>query len=268
MHFGTALRLLRLDTGLTLRDMARRIGVSSAYLSRVEHGRDPAPTPDRLIAIARALDLPPLLLIELADQTSPLVSTYMSRVPAAASLFFDVARRDLSSAEVSRLRALVEREFPDERAERARRVRLLSWLSADRLVLDLVCNGMDDVVEIAVSRLGLPSGSAAREVAGHILAREQEAPSLLGSGVAVPHALGREMNGRAALVTLARPLRELTPDRKPVRLAVVVAAPSGGRSIELLAQVARLAGRGLADELCGLRSPERLLRKLEALEAA
>jgi PTS system nitrogen regulatory IIA component len=268
MHFGSALRLLRLDTGVSLRDMARRIGVSSAYLSRVEHGVDPAPTPDRLVAIARALELPPLLLVELADQTSPMVSSYMARVPAAASLFFEIARRDLSNAEVSRLGALLEREFPDQRAARAGRVRLRKWLEADRLVLDLACTGMDDVIEIAVSRLGLPSGAAARAVAGHILARERDAPSVLGSGVAVPHALGSQMPDRAALVTLARPLRESTPDGKPVRLAVVVAGARGARSLELLVQVARLAGRGLADELCGLRSPDKLLRKLEALEAA
>jgi len=264
MHFGSALRLLRLDTGLSLRDLAGRIGVSSAYLSRVEHGHDPAPTPDRLMAIARALDLPPILLIELADQSSPLVSSYMSRVPAAASLFLDIARRDLSSGEVARLRALVDREFPPGRAARRPAVRLRPWLTADRLVLDLVCSGMEDVVEIAAARLGV-SGRAARAAAEHILARERESPSLLGSGVALPHALGSHLPRAAALVTLARPLREETPDGEPVRLAVVVSASS--RSLELLAQVARLASRGLADELCGVTRPERLLERLEALES-
>jgi nitrogen PTS system EIIA component len=267
MHFGTALRLLRLDTGLSLRDLARQIGVSSAYLSRVEHGHDPAPTPDRLVAIARALDLPPFLLVELADQTSPLVSSYMSRVPSAAALFLDIARRDLSSGEVARLRALVEREFPRARATRRRAVRLGSWLSPDRLVLGLACSGMDDVVEIAAARFGLRDGAATRAVAAQILAREGEAPSLLGSGVAVPHALGSHLPRAAALVTLARPLRQPTPDGEPVRLAVVMAGSAGARTIELLAHVARLAARGLADELCGVTEPDRLLGRLEALES-
>jgi len=267
MHFGSALRLLRLDTGLRLRDLASRIGVSSAYLSRVEHGHDPAPTPDRLMAIARALDLPPLLLVELADQSSPLVSSYMSRVPAAASLFLDIARRDLSSGEVARLRDLVEREFPRGRAARRRVVRLRPHLRAERLVLDLACSGVEDVVEVAVARLGLGNARSARAVADHILARERESPSLLGSGVALPHALGSQLPRAATLVTLAKPLREATPDGEPVRLAVVVSASAGSRSLELLAQVARLASRGLADELCGIRSPERLLERLEALES-
>jgi PTS system nitrogen regulatory IIA component len=267
MHFGSALRLLRLDTGLSLRDLASRIGVSSAYLSRVEHGHDPAPTPDRLMAIARELDLPPLLMVELADQSSPLVSSYMSRVPAAASLFLDIARRDLSSAEVARLRDLVDREFPRGRAAQRRVVRLRRWLSEDRLVLDLVCGDLEDVVETAAARLGVRGGPSARSVADQILARERESPSLIGSGVALPHALGSQLPRAAALVTLARPLREATPDGKPVRLAVVVAGSTGSRSLELLAQVARLASRGLAHELCGITSPERLLHRLEALES-
>jgi nitrogen PTS system EIIA component len=267
MHFGAALRLLRLDTGLSLRDLARRIGVSSAYLSRVENGHDPAPTPDRLVAIARTLDLPPLLLVELADQAGPLVSSYMARVPAAASLFFDIARRDLSGAEVARLRALVEREFPLARSSRRRAVKLRQSLTADRIVVDLVCSGMEDVIEIAVSRFGLRDGGAARAVAGQIVAREREAPSLLGDGVAAPHALGSHLPAAVALVTLGRPLRESTPDRKPVRLALVVAGPTGSRSLELIAQIARLAGRGLADQLASLRDPDRILARLDALES-
>lgn len=267
MHFGTAMRLLRLDTGLSLRDLARRIGVSSAYLSRVEHGHDRAPTPDRLVAIARALELPPLLLMELADQSSPLVSSYMARVPAAASLFLDIARRDLSSGEVARLRALVEREFPRARAGRRRSVQLRPWLTPDRVVLGLACGSMEDVIEVAAARLGLGDGAVARSIAAQILAREQEAPSLLGSGVALPHALGSQLPRAAALVTLSRPLREPTPDRKPVRLVAVVAGSTGARSIELLAHIARLAARGLADQLCSATEPERLLARLEVLES-
>jgi transcriptional regulator with XRE-family HTH domain len=43
MDFGATLRLLRLGSGLSLRDLARRLGVSSTYLSRVENGLDPVP---------------------------------------------------------------------------------------------------------------------------------------------------------------------------------------------------------------------------------
>ncbi len=37
--FGEKIRKLRAERGLTLRDMAKAIGVSSAYLSALEHGK-------------------------------------------------------------------------------------------------------------------------------------------------------------------------------------------------------------------------------------
>ena len=42
--FGARLRQIRAERGLTLKEMAQGIGVSSAYLSALEHGRRGAPT--------------------------------------------------------------------------------------------------------------------------------------------------------------------------------------------------------------------------------
>lgn len=42
--FGAKLRALRSEKGVTLKDMAEAIGVSSAYLSALEHGRRGRPT--------------------------------------------------------------------------------------------------------------------------------------------------------------------------------------------------------------------------------
>jgi transcriptional regulator with XRE-family HTH domain len=42
--FGAKLRELRADRGLTLLDMAKAIGVSSAYLSALEHGKRGMPS--------------------------------------------------------------------------------------------------------------------------------------------------------------------------------------------------------------------------------
>ena len=59
---GGTLRRLRLESGISLRDLARRLGVSSAYLSRVEHGLDAVPTPERLEAMAEELGVPAAML--------------------------------------------------------------------------------------------------------------------------------------------------------------------------------------------------------------
>ena len=112
MHFGATLRMLRLDAGIGLRELAARIGVSSAYLSRVEHGRDPAPTPDRLATIADALQMPRALLFDLAQQTGPAVSGYLERAPEAGLLMLEIARRNLGRSEIARIKAFIDAEFP------------------------------------------------------------------------------------------------------------------------------------------------------------
>src|SRR6185436_16712563 len=101
MHLGATLRLLRIESGFGLRHLARRLGVSSAYLSRVENGVDPVPTSGRLEEIAKALRLPPRLLIDAAQRQSPRVQRYLEREPQAADLLLDLAERDLDAAQLA-----------------------------------------------------------------------------------------------------------------------------------------------------------------------
>ncbi len=42
-EFGKAIRKIRLDKGEILKDMAKRLGISSAFLSAVENGRKNVP---------------------------------------------------------------------------------------------------------------------------------------------------------------------------------------------------------------------------------
>src|SRR5688572_273470 len=118
MHFGATLRLLRLESGLGLRDLARRLNVSGAYLSRVENGLDSIPTSARVEAIAGALQIPAPLLLELAHRVSPLVVDYVDAVPQAGSLLLEIADRRLSAAELSELRDFLNERFPSKQAAR------------------------------------------------------------------------------------------------------------------------------------------------------
>src|SRR5688572_10745331 len=153
MEFGAALRLLRMGAGFTIRDLAEKIGVSSVYLSRVEHGHDAPPTPDRLAEIARVLRLPPDLLIELSDNVAPVVARYLARVPAANALFVEIARRDLSPAQVAHLKSVLDRDFPA--AQRAKRVSLplSALITPDRVVSKLSCDSFEEAIEVASIRL-------------------------------------------------------------------------------------------------------------------
>jgi DNA-binding XRE family transcriptional regulator len=58
MAFGRYIRRAREQRALTVTEVAKRLDISIAYLSRIERERE-KPPPDRLMtALARALDLP------------------------------------------------------------------------------------------------------------------------------------------------------------------------------------------------------------------
>ncbi|HEU5056353.1 MAG TPA: helix-turn-helix domain-containing protein [Kofleriaceae bacterium] len=270
MHFGATLRLLRMESGISLRALAQRVGVSGAYLSRVENGHDPAPTPDRLIAIAEAIGVPAAVLLDLAQQTGTAVSGYLQRVPAASALFLDIAERDLGSAQIARIKAFIDAEFPVRRGRPGAGgvTRLRDLLTPSRVVLKLACSQLDDLIDVAVSRLPAAPGLGPREMAARIRAREREAPSVVGGGLAVPHGLVPGAPPAAALVTLARPLAVDTPDGQPVAVALVVVwGEAGRRNLELIARAARLASSDVAEELRAATTPARALSVLERAES-
>lgn len=267
MHLGATIRLLRVDAGLSLRDLAQRIGVSSAYLSRVEHGHDAVPTTDRLEAIALALGVPPNLLVGAAHKVGPALEGYVEGVPSAGMLFLEIARRRLGPAEITRLRGFVEREFPlPERREPP--PSLARLLHADRVILRLSCPALEDALEIASGRLARPrEGLSARQVAEEILRRERAASTAVGSGVMVPHAFFPGAEPAAALVTLARPMEAPTNDGTPVRLVVMLLGEGRDRAhLALLAHVVRLSSHGLASELAKVKSAAEALEKIAQIE--
>ena len=267
MHFGVTLRMLRVDAGVGLAELARRIGVSPAYLSRVEHGHDAVPTPDRIVAIARALELPPLVLLEIAQGAGAALASYLERVPEASALFLEMASRELGAAEIARLKAYMDRTLP-VRDRRDRPARLGDLLAADRVLVQAVCHDLDDLVALAATRVAADA-AAARALVERIAGREAEAPSFMGNGVVAPHAVVPGATSRAALVTLARPIRARPPDGVPVRVGIIVVEPtSDRRHLERLAHIARLAVRGLAESVAVARTPEQALDRLAMLDVS
>lgn len=267
MHFGLALRLLRTDAGVSLSELARRLGVSTAYLSRVEHGHDAAPTPDRIATIAKELDVPPLILLEIAQGAGAALGSYLERVPQASTLFLEMARRDFGAVEIARIKAFIDREMPPRHREH-RVVRLSDFLAAERVLVRVTTDDFEDVVRLAATRL-TSDRAELRSLSARILEREQESSSLLGNGVAVPHAVSPGHAAAAALVTLAKPLAMRTPDGQPLRTIIVLVSPdSGGRHVQLLAHVARLAFRGLSGALADARTAAIALSRLEAIDVS
>ena len=191
MPFGASLRMVRLAAGVGLRDLAGTIGVSPAYLSRVERGHDPPPTPDRIVALARALALAPSLLLEAAGVRG-------EDDFAARALHAEIVRRRLTPAQIGRVLEFVDRTFPTG----ASPSRLGELLAPERVVRDVQVTGLRDALDIAAMRLD-PSVNV------HLGALDPLATAV-GGGLLLPHVATGP--AAAALVLLARPLPAGTPD--------------------------------------------------------
>ena len=271
MHLGATLRLLRVDAGVSLRDLARRIGVSSAYLSRVENGLDAMPTPERVAAIARELDVPATLLMDVAQRMSPFVAHYLETQPAASALLLDIARRRLDRRQLARVRAFLDAEFPLRSPWPEEPVpELAPLLTPGRMVLRLTCASLEDALDVAAGRLVADCpGVSAHRLVTELRRREAESSHAVGNGVAMPHAFVDQVKPLAALVTLATPLPVDTPDDVPLRLLVVLVGGERGPSWRVrLAHVARLASLGLADRLATAEHPAQVSQQLAELEAS
>jgi HTH-type transcriptional regulator, competence development regulator len=59
LSFGTMLRQRREAAQIGLRELSRRVGISPAYLSKVETNQFRPPAEDKLVAIAKELQLDP-----------------------------------------------------------------------------------------------------------------------------------------------------------------------------------------------------------------
>lgn len=76
MGIGTAIRQHRKHQGLTLREVAERAGVDFTYLSKIENEKPGfEPGADTIRALATALDVDELELLEMADKAPPELAT-------------------------------------------------------------------------------------------------------------------------------------------------------------------------------------------------
>lgn len=265
MDFGRTLRLLRIDAGLSLRGLARSIGVSGAYLSRVENGHDPPPTADRLVAIARTIRLPPALLLGLARQTDE-VATYLQRVPALAQLVQRIAERDLDGAQIARILRFIDDEFPALRVGPLQRLHPL--LPVERVAIRITCDDRGDLLGVVAAKLASSELGSPTSLIRALAEREREATTELGEGLLVPHAALPGASCRAALVTLARPLPG-ERERSETTVAIGLVYDSQLEPpLPLLAHLARFAEREPIERLRACTNPGQALRTIAELESA
>jgi transcriptional regulator with XRE-family HTH domain len=113
MTLGQRIRTRRLELGITLRELARRVEVSAPYLTDLEAGRR-HPGPDVLQRIARALELPAAELEALDTRLSPEVRRWVETQPDVARLLrtIQTSPRRRREEMLRRLRRLVDEDNP------------------------------------------------------------------------------------------------------------------------------------------------------------
>lgn len=84
--FGETLRDLRIAQDYGLRETAGKAGISPAYLSRIERGKERPPKPEIIKTLAKILATDPDLLFKLSSSTDPEIDTYLHETPEAIQL--------------------------------------------------------------------------------------------------------------------------------------------------------------------------------------
>lgn len=101
---GEKIRELREKKGLGLREMAKIIDVSAAYLSKVETGKELSlPTEDKIIKIAEILKVPSDSLLRLAEKIDPELQKYMHEIQKVPEFLRTAKEKKLSDKEFEKL---------------------------------------------------------------------------------------------------------------------------------------------------------------------
>ena len=101
--FGETIRSLRTAQDLGLRETATKVGISPAYLSRIERGKERPPRPEVIKVIAKVLAADPDVLFRLSSSTDPEVVNYLHDRPEVMSLLRYIKEANFTTAEIQGL---------------------------------------------------------------------------------------------------------------------------------------------------------------------
>ena len=114
--FGETIREMRTAQELGLRTAAERLGISPAYLSRVERGKERPPRPDIVRRMATLLGGDPDLLFRLAESTDPELAEYLHTLPSVPEFLRAAKAMALTDDDFKLLTEEVWRRRPSEAA--------------------------------------------------------------------------------------------------------------------------------------------------------
>lgn len=106
--FGETIRSLRVAQDLGLREAAGKVGISPAYLSRVERGKEGPPRADVIKTLAKVLAADPDVLFRLSSSTDPEVVDFLHEQTDAMSLLRLLKDGNFTAEEIRQLFKVAE----------------------------------------------------------------------------------------------------------------------------------------------------------------
>ena len=102
-NFGETIRDLRVAQDLGLRETATKVGISPAYLSRIERGKERPPRPEVIKELAKVLAADPDVLFRLSSSTDPEVAGYLHDQPEVMNLLRYIKEASFTEDEIKNL---------------------------------------------------------------------------------------------------------------------------------------------------------------------
>jgi mannitol/fructose-specific phosphotransferase system IIA component (Ntr-type)/transcriptional regulator with XRE-family HTH domain len=250
--FGPTIRLLRQAKGISLRELARQLGVSPAFLSQIEAGRQHKIPRARIVQVAEMLGVSEGYLLSTARQMHPELMKFMSETPEAAEFMIAAMRGGLEAEDFTALREIV--------ADKKRRVSVLKAAPVTKKKSG-TSEGLEAFLDLSMCQTGVQvqnkerllqrlakDASKVREVSAdevlrYLERREEQAPTSIGGGVGIPHAFvpGVDKPVVAAYI-LQRPIPFGPTDADKVRTVFFLLGRQGqtDHHLPILARIARL----------------------------
>lgn len=252
--FGPTIRLLRQAKGISLREMARQLGVSPAFLSQIEAGRQHKIPRARIVQVAEMLGVSEAYLLGTARTLHPDLTKFMSETPEAAEFMLTAMRSGLMAEDFTHLREIV--------ADKKRRTGVLKSAPSGRRKAGAGHRGLEEYLDPALCHAGIAVQNKDRlfqrfvkevtkknkTLSGDLLLerlkrREQQAPTSVGGGVAIPHAfvhgLDRPVIG-AFVLQRAIPYGPTEADRVKTVFFLIGRDGNTEHHLPILARIARL----------------------------
>jgi len=151
-------------------------------------------------------------------------------------------------------------------------MRLSDFLSRDFVVLRLASRSVEGVIKELATRAGAIGLGEARVIREKLLERERLHPTVMGSGLAIPHATVPGLAAPVIGVALAgeEPVPFGPSDQGTVRVFFVLLTPPGyeREHVKLLARICRLVRHeGFMDRLEASADPDEVVRIIESVDA-